>query len=322
MKITKNKFLSIIKKYNKIYITGHREVDLDALASSITMSHILSSFGIDNYIILDDNKLEHASNDLYNEVKNNFNFVKSYNLSEKDTKDTLIIVVDTNKKNLLSKRIFSLFNEFLVIDHHNTGRDTIVTENLFIHNDVSSVCELLCFLLIELNIKIDNVLANALLSGIILDTNRFMIKTDKKTIEAVHFLYQNGAEASVANCRFNETLTNYKAYQRVILNADTIGNIAYSKGLNRVRYRREDLAKVADTLLGFKDIQASVVVGNLKDKSVGISIRSVGGFDASEMASYFGGGGSHYEAAANIKGEKLGEVFKRVKEYLEKTEVI
>ena len=318
MKLDKNFIEKTILKYKNIYITGHVDADLDAIASSVGLAHLLKELGKPSFIIVDDKSLEYGTDQVAQEFREEFNIIDSKDIN---SEDAVLIIMDTNKKELVSKRALSKIKNIIIIDHHNTGEDTLDTENLYVDIKSSSACEIVVNLFIDAKIKMKPSVATALLSGIILDTNRFMIKTDVDTMKAVYFLFENGADADKANSRFVETLNNYKLQQKVILNAKLRDGIAISKGLNKVIYRREDLAKIADTLLRFQKVDASIVVANLKENRVGISIRSQKEeIDASVIASHFGGGGTKTEAAAKIKNMKLSTVYKELINFLENKE--
>ena len=59
--------------------------------------------------------------------------------------------------------------------------------------------------------------------------------------------------------------------------------IAFTKASANTIYRREDLAKVADTLLFFNNIEASFVIGKLNKDTVGLSARSLGNYDIGKI---------------------------------------
>lgn len=318
MKLDKNFIENIILKNKNIYITGHIDADLDAIASSVGFAHLLKEMGRKSSIVVDDKNLEYGTNQVAQEFREEFNIIDSKDV---DSEDSVLVILDTNKRELVSKKLLSKIQNIVIIDHHNTGEDTIDTKNLYVNKETSSASEIVVNLFMNLKMKIKPSVATALLSGIILDTNRFMIKTDVDTMRAVFYLFENGADSNKANSLFVETLNNYKVQQKVILNAKLKDDIAISKGLNKAIYRREDLAKIADTLLRFQKVEASIVIANLKESKVGMSIRSQKeDIDASIIASHFGGGGTKTEAAAKIKNMKLSTVYKELINYLENKE--
>ena len=100
--------------------------------------------------------------------------------------------------------------------------------------------------------------------------------------------------------------------QKVITDVELINNIAISKGLQRKVYRREELAKIADTLMLFNDVQTSFVVARIEE-GIGISSRTSGIVDIGKFLEKFGGGGDMYEAAAVVNDLDLNETFEKLK---------
>ena len=82
---------------------------------------------------------------------------------------------------------------------------------------------------------------------------------------------------------------------------------ALSVAPDKINYKREELAKIADTLLQFNNIEASFVLGNRVDGGVGLSARSTGTINVGEIAELLGGGGDNINAAAQIKNLNLKE---------------
>ena len=93
-------------------------------------------------------------------------------------------------------------------------------------------------------------------------------------------------------------------------------NIAIACGVEKELYRREDLAKIADTLLLFNNISSSFVIAYLEKDVVGISGRNLNKVNVGEILTKLGGGGNEYEAACNIKGKNIKEVKKELIEIL------
>ena len=62
-----------------------------------------------------------------------------------------------------------------------------------------------------------------------------------------------------------QDLEEYIERQHVITDVQVKNKIAITTGDENIKYRREDLAKIADTLIMFNDIEASFVIANLKE---------------------------------------------------------
>ena len=83
---------------------------------------------------------------------------------------------------------------------------------------------------------------------------------------------------------------------------------------------REYLAKTADTLLFFNDIEASFVIGKIDKNTVGVSARSLGNYNITTILEKIGGGGDDYNGAAIFKNKSISQVEKLLKEEIKKQE--
>ena len=72
------------------------------------------------------------------------------------------------------------------------------------------------------------------------------------------------------------------------------------------------LASVAEEILGFEDIEASFTIGKIESNVIGVSARSLGEFNVSEVMKQMGGGGHSSNAATQIKGKTLKEVKQQI----------
>lgn len=183
----------------------------------------------------------------------------------------------------------------------------------YIDLNKSSTSEMVSDILIENNIKISSQLATILLSGIVLDTNNFILKTTKNTFLVAYKLVEFGASTADVQYLLKQDIKAYKMRQKIIVDFMIIDkNIAVSVGNSKLFYRKEDLAKVADTLLQFNNIETSFAIGRINKDYVGVSGRSNNYMNVGLILEKIGGGGNLYEGAANL----LEKNPKKVKEKL------
>ena len=114
-----------------------------------------------------------------------------------------------------------------------------------------------------------------------------------------------------------QDIKEYIEMQKVITEVKILKNIAISKGLQTKTYRREDLAKIADTILLFNNIEASFVIGKVSS-GIGISARSMGDINVGEMMESIGGGGNNTEAAAILTDKTLNQAVDLVNSIINK----
>ena len=181
-------------------------------------------------------------------------------------------------------------------------------------NKVSSTCEMITSLIEFYDVEIDSYYATILLSGIVLDTNNFTLNTTAETFYASYYLSSLGASAKKVQYLLKQDLEEYSERQKLMADIETLeGNVAFTKASQNTLYRREDLAKVADTLLFFNNIEASFVVGRIGKDTIGVSARSLGNYDISKILEKLGGGGDAFNGAAKFEDTTIAKVSQEVK---------
>ena len=310
----KEELNSLIDKATSIYIMGHKYLDLDALGGSIGIYEYVKSKRKNATIIINDQRFEKGVKKVLDEFKKDYNVEKGFKIKNQITKNSLLIIVDTNKEHLLQDDTLpKLFNNIVVIDHHDPNEQSMTNGLIIIDRITSSTCEMLTDLLDKEKVEISSSVATLLLSGIVLDTNNYVIKTNANTYRASYLLAMQGADPLYVQYLLKQDIKKYVERQKVITNVKQIKNIAISCGKSTIKYRREDLAKISDTLLQFDKIEASFVIGRLEDNSIGISARSIGKVDVGKILEKFNGGGDENEAGARIEKSSIRTVEEKLK---------
>lgn len=314
-----------IRKSESIFLMGHKDLDLDALGSCIGLNTILTSKKKNCYIILDDKSHELGVGKVLRELEGCITTIKSTDidkyLNPKERKN-LLIILDTNKTNLVqSEEVLKKIASKIVIDHHEPGKGTIKDATLIIDNEVSSTCEMIAEWIEYFDLEIEPYYATVLLSGIVLDTNNFTLKTNAETYYAAYFLTSLGASAKKVQYLLKQEISEYTERQKLLADIETInGKIAFTKATPYVIYRREDLARVADTLLFFNNIEASFVIGKIGKDTIGISARSLGNYDINTILKKLGGGGDAYNGAAKFEKTTISKVEQKLKKEISNQE--
>ena len=310
-----------LRRTKTVFLMAHKDLDLDALGSCIGMYLYLKKKKKDCYIVIDDQNHELGVEKVLIELEGCIEIIKSENidkyLNPRESKN-LLIVLDTNKSDLVqSKELLKRIEKKIIIDHHDLGKTTIKEGLKIIDNEVSSTCEMITYLLEALDVNIESYYATVLLAGIVLDTNNFTLKTKAETYYAAYFLASIGASAKKVQYLLKQDLVEYTEREKLLTDIEIIDNkIAITRASSSTKYRREDLAKVAETLLYFNNIEASFVIGKIDKETVGISARSLGNFDINKILVKLGGGGDTYSGAAKFENTTLSKVEEELKNIL------
>ncbi len=321
MKHVFEKLTNIFNKYDNYVITGHKNLDLDALGSSLGLYRILKEKNKEISIYLEKNinntsvlkALEKLK--LYN-VK--INFVNEEEVFKMDSEKTLLIVIDTHNLNLLDKPdMFSYFKNKVVLDHHIKMVNSLNGNELtYINSRLSSMVEFVSFYLHHLNKNVSPIVATIMLAGMEIDTNSYNIKTTDKTYEVGSYLMKMGANNIDKQTLLQESMEVYKKRQDYIKNSYMINEKMAICTLNEEIVLKKDLAQIAEELLQFDKVEAAFAIGKVSESSVGISSRSVGTIDVQKIMLKLGGGGHKSDAAAEIINTTINQVKERLYEII------
>lgn len=309
-----------ITNSSNVFIVAHNNPDFDAIGSAIGVAKLVNFYAKDAYIIVEEtaNNLQSGVKKLIDENKKEYNFIKKRDINRYKDEDSILIVVDTNKKDMISiTNRLKDFKTITIIDHHSENENTIVADNKFINLEVSSASEVIGRILTGLKIKYSSNVANALLSGICLDTKRFKQNTTSKTHDIAEKLIKNGADVDYVNNMFLEEFESFCRISNLIINGTVIKKyseslldpIQVSFTLNRNEpktiYKTEDYAKAADRMLKFYGIDAAFTMGYVNDKEIHISARGGKKVDVSKIMDAMGGGGNSACAGCRIETDDI-----------------
>lgn len=315
----------LISGASNVIIMGHTNSDIDAMGASMGLYRIATTIGKEVYIVNETNgtSLDSFIKDLKENGKYENVLIDRNEALNKINEDSLLIVVDTDKKNYVeAPELLEKTDKIAVIDHHRRGTDYIENAILNFHEVyASSACELVTELVAyaEKTVKLENFEVEALYAGIMMDTKNFTFKTGVRTFEAAAYLRKCGVDIIKVKKWFQSDLETYNKISEIVANSETIDDtIAISI------YDKEDsdanitCAKAADELLTISNITASFVIGKMEDK-ICISGRSIGDINVQLILEKLGGGGHITVAGAQIEGmtqeEVKQELINRINEY-------
>ena len=212
-------------------------------------------------------------------------------------------------------------NKVAVIDHHRRAATYIADAALNFHEPyASSACELVTELL-QYIIEPADLLrteAEALLAGIVLDTQQFTMRTGGRTFEAAAFLRRCGADTGDVKKLFQNDLEGMISRYDIIQNArmykEDIAVAAVDHTVGRVT-----AAQAADELLNISGIDTSFVLYPDGERVI-ISARSMGDTNVQVVLEQLGGGGNAAAAGGQIPGtiqEVTRNLLRAIDQYFE-----
>jgi c-di-AMP phosphodiesterase-like protein len=191
----------------------------------------------------------------------------------------------------------------IVIDHHRKAVDYIQNSVIFYHeSSASSTCEMVCELLEYIGGDlVTRAEAEALLSGITLDTKNYSINTGVRTFEASAFLRRKGADPLAVKKMFTDSMDNYKIKNSIIATAEQFKNTAIAINNEDISLSQKKLlsSQAADELLNISGVSASFVISDFGEH-INISARSLGEINVQVIMEHLGGGGHRTMAACQL----------------------
>jgi len=299
----------LIKESTSVFLMGHRDLDLDAINSCIGIDFYLKSIKKKSYIIIDDLNLELGVKKVLEKYGQNLKIIKSKDVGNLKDSNSILIVLDTNKTKLLQNPdTVNLFTKIINIDHHDESKYSLIPTLSIIDTNASSTCEMVANFLKENEIKITKNIATLLLAGIILDTSYYYQKADVETFYISYYLTMCGGKVQDVNELLKQDIKDYIKRQKIIASVKVVNNIAIGKGSQRSKYKKEEIAKAANSLLRFNKIKASFVIAKVDKDLISISGRSTGEINIGKILENFGGGGNEYEGAAKVENSNIKQV--------------
>lgn len=315
--------LELIAAHEKILIMGHRFGDLDSIGSAIGMCSAIKKMGKESYVVV--NESQCLAKSLINYIKDNdinTYFISPVDGIEKLDENTLLIVVDTHNPDLVeSKELLARAKEIVVIDHHRLMVKAIDNSVMFYHEPMASSASEMVAELIEYfgsSAKISEPVAEALLSGIMLDTKNFVMKTGVRTFEAAAFLRKLGADTVAVKKLFASSIETYQQKSHLINSAEIYRKCAVASTDETFDNIRIAASQAADEMLGIVGVNASFVIYE-DGGMINISARSMGAFNVQIVMESMGGGGHLTMAATQLHttaDDAKKQLFEAIDEYI------
>lgn len=309
-----------ISNSSNIFLIGHNDPDLDSISSCMALQKLATALGKNAYIIVDNQngKIESGVKEILAKESEKYNIITPEEFIELKDENSLLIMTDVNKKNMISiTEHIDDFKSIIIIDHHDINEEeTVMDAEIFISTKSSSACEIAARVLEQNEIQYDENMANYLLAGMTLDTRKFERNVGRYTFETLKKIKDAGATHEAVEHFFQEDELTESKIKNLMVNGAIF--LSYGNGvepnyvtfvLNRQKpktiYAREDLAKTADRMLDQKGVTASFVLGYVDDEKISISARGKPEIHVGNIMSNMQGGGNAQSGGSQIQSDDI-----------------
>ena len=315
----------LVRPHEQIFIMGHRLGDIDCIGAGIGMYRAMASMGKQTHIVM---------NDVIASVKQFYDyftqspdypddlFITGEQALSMLTDDSVLIVVDTNRRSIVEeKELADRAKTIVVLDHHRQVADYIADATLsYVEPFASSASEMVAEILQYFGdgeTALRPAEADAIYAGIVLDTHNFTAQTGVRTFEAAAYLRKSGADITKVRKLFRDDLEAYKVKAEAIHNMEIIHNrFAITVCPPYGESPTVLAAETANDLLSITEIQASFVLTDYEG-TVFISARSIDEVNVQVIMEKLGGGGHMSIAGAQLKGASVSDAKELMKETID-----
>ena len=293
---------------DRVIIMGHKIGDVDSFGAGIGIYRAVTEMEKEAHIVIND--ITSSVRPLYESFTKNPAYPDDMFLTSKNVEDyvdnnTMVVVVDTNKRELTEcEDLLDWAKMIVVLDHHRQGSDVIEGAVLsYIEPYASSTCEMVAEILqyIVDDVKLPSMEASSMYAGIMIDTNNFMNRAGVRTFEAAAFLRRCGADITFVRKMFREDMETYRAKAEIISSAEVYRDIYAIARSENLKIDSPTIvgAQAANELLDIGNVKASFVLTQYNGK-IYVSARSIDEVNVQIIMERIGGGGHMTTAGAQF----------------------
>jgi len=311
----------LVSQAKHVFIMGHRNPDMDCFGAALGIYRFCELYEKKASIVIDDYNEALQSIYLQARKSENYQMISSERAMTLADSDCLVIVLDTHKPGMTQcPQLLEATDKIVVIDHHRKMEEFIENPVLaYMESYASSTCELVAEILQYMTSKksLVKLEAEALMAGIMVDTNGFVTRTGVRTFEAAAWLRRQGADTAEVKRFFQKDPLSFQINAQALASAQLLENgVAISICEKEHPDEQVICAQVADQLLTVKGVKVSFVLGSSEDGRTVISARSLGAVNVQVVMEKFNGGGHLTMAAAQVDMPKE-EAAEKIKEIME-----
>lgn len=297
--------LKTLSKAKNITITGHRNPDVDCIASCLGLSLLIKKVFKRKATVVNTDKMQRDLQNLPLIDKVIFN-VSEKTLPKKD----VLVVLDSGDIDRIGwiSDILEEYNEVIFIDHHKVRNIKGVT---MFYDDIkaAATCEIIFDIFSSYLKNFDSTIATLLYCGLSTDTGGFAFSnTTEKTLLAASKLMGRGVIienlGNVVRKRYTriDVAALMEIYRRMIIDDDTkIGYICLQDSING-HSMKDITVSASDLLIQMEDVFIGFIIHE-SEEDFRVSMRSRINKNIREIAESFGGGG-HPKAAGFTVSKK------------------
>ena len=321
--------IGIIRNSSNVVVSGHLDMDMDALAGCLGVKVLCDFCKIPCKIVFDpkltEKKTRYAFTGSFSKAE-----LDSMTLTPKEAVDavrasTLFFVVDVSvPSRVMGQKALERSSKTIVIDHHRRGEQFVDKPVLtYVDPSASSTSEILAefihYATANPRIEINSTFATLMLSGIFLDTNFFKSKaTGIRTFEAAEILKEFGADNQLADDFLKDEYEEYALVTNIVSTLRTpYTGVVYCVSDEKDIVDQASISKVANQLMQLKGINACFVIGRTGTNETKISARSDGSINVQLLCEKMGGGGHFGMAAASFHDLPVAAVESRLLDTLD-----
>lgn len=324
-----NSLIGLIKTSSGVIVSGHLDMDMDALAGCLGVKAICDYCHKPCRIVFDpkltEKKTRYAFTGSFSKTE-----LDELTISPKEAVDeirpsTLFVVVDVSvPARVMGQKALERAAKSVVIDHHRRG-EVYIEKPVLEHVDPSAsstaeiMAEFIHYATANPRIEVSPTYATLMLSGMFLDTNFFKAKaTGIRTFEAAEILKEFGADNQRADDFLKDEYEEYALVNNIVSTLRTpYTGVVYCVSDDKDIVEQASLSKVANQLMQLKGINACFVIGRTGSNETRISARSDSTINVQLLCEKLGGGGHFGAAAAAFRDTPVSTVETRLLDILD-----
>ena len=290
--------LKNIEQRNRFLLTSHARPDGDAVGSTLACSQILRLMGKQAEVVLRDGVPR-----IYRSLPFADQVIQAERINgEYDA--AIILECDSIQRTHLE----GLENQFLInIDHHLSGRPFANVN--WIDPKAVATAEMVYRVAREASVKVSPEIAACLYTAVLTDTGSFMFGgTNEHTFALARELVLAGADPArcARSVYFGHSTAKMRLLGAALSHLQREGPLASiwvtQQEMNQFNAKEEDCEGLVNYALSIYDVQVAILLRELPDKRVRVSLRSKGEINVASVAEHFGGGGHECASGFSIDG--------------------